>query len=138
MIHHVESLPAAARELRRVLPPGAPVLIRGTYPGYQSRIALYRYFPAAARVVDDFPSVSQVTAAFTAAGFAVESFTSIQQVNAASLGEFYEKARHRANTTLLALPDAEFAAGLEQLRRAARGAGTDTPVVSRLELMVLR
>lgn len=138
MIHHVENLPAAAAELRRVLRPDAPVLIRSVFPGNQSGIALYRYFPAAARVVDTFPSVADVASAFGAAGFSVESLTGVFQANAASLGEFYEKARHRANTTLLALSDAEFSAGLEALRVAAHDAVADEPVISRLDLLVLR
>jgi SAM-dependent methyltransferase len=136
MIHHIENLPAAARELRRVMPPDAPVLIRSAFPGDQKRIALYRYFPTAAPLVDTFPSVADVTAAFGPAGFSIESVTHVPQVNALSLDEFYAKARLRANTTLLGIPDDEFAAGLETLRSAA--AGAKEPVVSELTLLVLR
>ncbi|GAA4601902.1 ubiquinone/menaquinone biosynthesis C-methylase UbiE [Actinoplanes octamycinicus] len=137
MIHHVADLPAAARELRRVLPPGAPVLIRSTFPGDQSRIALYRFFPTAGAVLDTFPSVAQVEAAFTAAGFALHERRRIRQVNAATLAEFHEKVRHRANTTLLAIPDSEFTAGLALLRAAA-ATETDQPAVSELTLLALR
>jgi hypothetical protein len=63
----------------------------------------------------------------------------VTQTNAASLREFHEKLRLRANTTLMALPDHEFAAGLEHLRRAVRDRdAADEPVVSQLELIVLR
>jgi ubiquinone/menaquinone biosynthesis C-methylase UbiE len=137
MIHHIDDLPAAARELRRVLESGARVLIRATFPGYQSRIALYRFFPTAARIVDTFPTIPAVTEAFAGAGFAVESRATVTQANAASLREFHEKVRLRANTTLMALPDDEFAAGLERLDSAARQ-DRDGPVLSQLELLVLR
>jgi ubiquinone/menaquinone biosynthesis C-methylase UbiE len=139
MIHHIDDLSAAARELRRVLAPDAFVLIRATFPGLQSQIALYRFFPTAARIVDTFPTVAAVAEVFGQAGFAIESQTSVTQTNAASLREFHDKLRLRANTTLMALPDHEFAAGLEHLRQAVRDRdAADEPVVSQLELIVLR
>ncbi|MCT9929135.1 class I SAM-dependent methyltransferase [Planotetraspora sp. A-T 1434] len=138
MIHHVTDLAGCARELRRVTHAGAPVLIRGTYPGRQSKIALYRFFPTAARIVDSFPSVEFVIEAFSRAGYSAESFSSVRQSNARDLREFYEKVRHRANTTLLKLPDDEFAAGLERLRQAAESEVVGAPVESELELLVLR
>ncbi|MGW9025639.1 class I SAM-dependent methyltransferase [Streptomyces sp. NPDC055722] len=136
MIHHIDDLPAAAHELRRVLVPGVPVLIRSAFPGDQDRIALYRFFPTAGAIIDSFPSIAEVTAAFSAAGFACESVSRVSQVNAVSLAEFYAKARLRANTTLVGIPDDDFAAGLEALRLAA--ARSAEPAVSELTLVVLR
>lgn len=138
VIHHIDNLRDAARQLRRVLVEGAPVLIRSTFPGLQRKIALYRYFPSAGRFVDDFPSLDEVIAAFGSAGFAVESFRSVPQVNAQSVREFYEKVRHRANTTLVELGDDEFETGLDRLRRSAEMPGSAGAVVSELELLVLR
>ncbi|GGR33633.1 hypothetical protein GCM10010168_59810 [Actinoplanes ianthinogenes] len=136
MIHHIADLPAAARELRRVLTPGAPVLIRSAFPGDQSRIALYRFFPTAGAVLDTFPTVAEVEAAFTAAGFTLRERRRIRQVNAATLAEFHDKVRHRANTTLLAIPDDEFAAGLANLRAAATTTPAQ-PAISELTLLTL-
>jgi ubiquinone/menaquinone biosynthesis C-methylase UbiE len=46
VIHHVPDLEAAAREVRRVLRPGAPVLIRqGFSDRIDDRIELVRWFP---------------------------------------------------------------------------------------------
>ncbi|MGO9293249.1 MAG: class I SAM-dependent methyltransferase [Streptosporangiaceae bacterium] len=42
VIHHLPDLPAAARELRRVLRPGAPVLIRSVFAGRHHGIGLFR------------------------------------------------------------------------------------------------
>ena len=47
VIHHLPDLPAAAGELRRVLRPGAPVLIRNAFPGRHHGIGLFRYWPEA-------------------------------------------------------------------------------------------
>ena len=46
VIHHFEDIPAAARELRRVVASGAPVLIRGAF-GNVAVPSLYRFFPGA-------------------------------------------------------------------------------------------
>jgi ubiquinone/menaquinone biosynthesis C-methylase UbiE len=49
VIHHVPDLNAAARELRRALRPGAPVLVRSVFAGRPHAITLFRYFPEAIR-----------------------------------------------------------------------------------------
>ena len=57
VIHHIPDLAAAARDVRRVLAPGAPVLIRSAFPGRTAGISLFRYFPEAAAVVETFPGI---------------------------------------------------------------------------------
>src|SRR5262245_47836321 len=60
VIHHLPDLGAAAREIRRVLRPGAPVLIRGGFSGTNyDGIELVRWFPETARTIDTFPSVTE-------------------------------------------------------------------------------
>jgi SAM-dependent methyltransferase len=49
VIHHIPDLRAAAAELRRVLHPGALVLIRSPFPGGHERIGYFRFFPEAGR-----------------------------------------------------------------------------------------
>ena len=60
VIHHLPDLPAAARELRRVLRPGAPVLIRSAFPGRHQNIGLFHFWPEAIAALDTFPSVANV------------------------------------------------------------------------------
>lgn len=60
VIHHVPDLTAAARELRRVLRPGAPVLIRSAFAGRHQAITLFRYFPEAVAVLDTYPGIGEV------------------------------------------------------------------------------
>lgn len=136
MVHHLGDLDAAARELRRVLRPGAPVLIRSPFPGRHQRIALFRWFPEAVRVLETYPDLARVRAVFATAGFTVSTVEPVAQTTAASLAEFAERLDRRAHTPLQLITDEEYAGGLARLRAAA-GAATG-PVVDHLDLLVLR
>jgi ubiquinone/menaquinone biosynthesis C-methylase UbiE len=138
VIHHLGDLAGCARELRRVLEPGGPVLIRSSFPGRHGGISLFRFFPGAGRIADTFPTVEATVAAFAAAGFAFESLQPVPQVSAPSLHAAVERVRQRADSTLKSLPDHEFAEGLAALERAAAAQTTPTPVIDRLDLLVLR
>lgn len=136
VIHHIPDLGAAARELRRVLRPGAPVLIRSAFAGRHEAITLFRYFPEAIRVLDTYPTVGQVEAAFAGEGFATVGLEQVPQRTAVSLRAAASALRREAHTPLQLITDAEYAAGVERLRHAAL---TDTgPVIDALDLLVLR
>jgi SAM-dependent methyltransferase len=136
VIHHVPDLTAAARELRRVLRPGAAVLIRSAFAGRHHAITLFRFFPAAVRVLDTYPSVDDVEAAFATAGFVTVSFEQVPQTTAASLREVAATIRREAHTPLQLITDDEYAAGLVRLHDAAQT--EPGPVVDALDLLVLR
>jgi ubiquinone/menaquinone biosynthesis C-methylase UbiE len=138
VIHHLGDLAGCARELRRVLEPGGPVLIRSSFPGRHAQISLFRFFPGAGRIADTFPTVEATVAAFATAGFALESLRPVPQVSAPSLRAAVERVRQRADSTLKPLPDEEFAQGLAALEQAAAAEATPTPVVDHLDLLVLR
>jgi SAM-dependent methyltransferase len=137
VIHHIPDLAACARELKRVLRPDGVVLIRSAFPGRLDDINLFRFFPAARRVVDTFPSVETTVATFAAAGFERRALEQVPQVSAASLAEACERVRLRADTTLKGLSDAEFAAGLAEVERAAAAETKPAPVVDWRDLLVL-
>ncbi|MEU7868982.1 class I SAM-dependent methyltransferase [Dactylosporangium sp. NPDC049140] len=136
VIHHVPDLPAAAREIRRVLKPGAPVLIRSAFAGRHEGISLFRWFPEAVAVLDRYPSVAGVEAAFATAGFVTAGGGPVPQVTAASLAEFAAGLRRDAHTPLKLISDEAYAAGAARLREAART--VPGPVVDALDLLVLR
>jgi SAM-dependent methyltransferase len=142
VVHHLDDLEAAAAELRRVLWPGAPVLVRQAFPGRMDDISLYRrFFPAAgASLIEGggLPSVERLSAAFAGAGFRAEALRAVDQVSATSLATYRDKVRLRADTGLRLLPDDEFAAGLAALDRAVAAETSPAPVVDRLDLLVLR
>jgi SAM-dependent methyltransferase len=144
MIHHVPDLAAAAREIRRVLRPGAPVLIRQGYPGRAGpgRTFPWEFFPETARVTDTFPSLERTCQAFASAGFRREALEPVPET-LMSLPQFLARADtfRRSDTIMRGLTEEEFLRGKEELRRAVRTAeetGTTGPRTSWLDLLVLR
>ena len=136
VIHHLPDLPAAARELRRVLRPGAPVLIRNAFPGRYQGIGLFRYWPEAIAALNTFPSIASVRTAFAAAGFGYVALEPVRQVTAPSLAAIAATARRESHTPLLLITDSAYQAGLARLRAVA--ATQQGPVIDTLDLLVLR
>jgi SAM-dependent methyltransferase len=144
VLHHIPDLAVAAREIRRVLRPGAPVLIRGGLSGrIDDRIELVRWFPETARTVDTFPSVKDTCKAFAAAGFHQEALEQVRETYPASLADFLGQVDtfRLADTTMRNLTEDEFLRGKERLRRAVRHAEETANPETRsnwLDLLVLR
>lgn len=143
VIHHIPDLEAAAREIRRVLRPGAPVLIRQGFPGRSDRVEVARWFPETVRTGDTFPSVEQTCQAFAAAGFSRDALEQIPETYRISLAELLAQADtfRRASTVMRDLTEEEFRRGKERLRRAAREAEetpSPEPRNNWLDLLVLR
>ncbi|MBO3738634.1 class I SAM-dependent methyltransferase [Actinoplanes flavus] len=136
VIHHIPDLPAAAREIRRVLKPGAPVLIRSAFAGRHEAISLFRWFPEAVAVLDRYPSIAGVETAFAAAGFTPAGCESVPQVTARSVAEAAAGLRRAAHTPLQLISDEAYEAGVARLTEAART--SSGPVVDALDLLVLR
>jgi SAM-dependent methyltransferase len=143
VIHHIPDLEAAAHEIRRVLRPGAPVLIRQGFPGRLDGVELVRWFPETARAFDTYPSVTDTCAAFAAAGFRKDALEQVRETYPASLVDFLGQVDtfRRADTTMRGLTEEEFLRGKERLRRAVRHAeatGNPEPRSNWLDLLVLR
>lgn len=136
VIHHLRDLPAAARELHRVLRPGAPVLIRSAFPGRHHGIALFGYWPEASTALDAYPTAEGVRAVFTAAGFSYLTLEPVRQVTAPSLAAIATGIRREAHTPLMLISDDAYEAGLARLRAAA--ATQHGPVIDTIDLLVLR
>jgi SAM-dependent methyltransferase len=136
VIHHLTDLDACARELRRVLVAGAPVLVRSAFPGRLDGITLFRFFPGARRVAETFPDLERTAALFGRAGFDLERVEDVAQVSAPDHRALLERVRsgRHADSTLAGLTDQEFAQGVSALECAA----SSGPVVDRLTLVVMR
>jgi ubiquinone/menaquinone biosynthesis C-methylase UbiE len=144
MIHHIPDLGAAACEIRRVLRPGAPVLIRQGFPGRAdtTRTFPWEFFPETARTVNTYPSVEQACQAFATAGFRRDALEQVSET-LTSLAGFLDQADNfrRADTNMRGLTEEEFLRGKEQLRRAVQHAGHTARTEARtnwLDLLVLR
>jgi ubiquinone/menaquinone biosynthesis C-methylase UbiE len=151
VIHHIPDLGVSAREIRRVLRPGAPVLIRQGFPDRyepsgnlkQDRIELIRWFPETARTANAFPSLEETCKAFAAAGFHQEGLEQVRETYLTSLADFLAQVdtfRH-ADTTMRNLTEDEFLRGKQRLRRAVRHAEDTANPETRsnwLDLLVLR
>jgi SAM-dependent methyltransferase len=148
VIQHVQDLGVAAKEIRRVLRPGAPVLIRAgmSHQGFPDRydgVENVRWFPETARTVDTFPSVEETCKAFAAAGFHRDALEQVRETYAASLADFLDHVDtlRQADTTMRGLTEDEFLRGKERLRRAVRQAEDTANPETRsnsLDLLVLR
>jgi len=136
VVHHFDDLTAAAREIRRVVSDGAPVLLRGAFAGLGPIPTLYRFFPATENAIESFPTVPEVFGAFEEAGFRTMSIERVEQLLAYKLADMIDRVRQRADTTLEKLSDDDFAEGLARLERSAQ---TETgPVLDYLDLLVVR
>jgi SAM-dependent methyltransferase len=140
VIHHIPDLEAAAREIRRVLRPGAPVLMRqGFSDRVDDRIEIVRWFPETARLVSTFPTLDDTRKAFAAAGFRQEALEQVRETYPGTLADFLREVdtfRH-ADTTMRSLTEEEFFRGKDRLRRAV-AAGSPEPRNNQLDLLVLR
>src|SRR5436190_6310468 len=151
VIHHIPDLTIAAREIRRVVRPGAPVLVRQGFPDRytphgpleQDGIELVRWFPETARTAATFPSLEATCAAFASAGLHRVALEQVRDSNATSLVDLLGRVDtlRRADTTMRSLTDDEFLRGKERLRQAIRHAvesGAPEPRGNWLDLLVLR
>jgi len=145
VIQHIPDLGVAAHEIRRVLRPGAPVLIRQGFPDRyepsgnlkQDGIELVRWFPETARTANSFPSLRDTCQAFAAAGFRQEALEQVRETRPGSLADTFRQA----DTTMRNLTEDEFLRGKERLRRAIRHAEDTANPETRsnwLDLLVLR
>jgi SAM-dependent methyltransferase len=144
VIHHIPDLESAAREIRRVLRPSAPVLIRQGFPGRANTTNTipWGFFPGTARSTDTYPTVEQTCQAFAAAGFRRAALEQVPETRM-SLAEFLDRADtfRCSDTNMRVLSDEEFLQGKEQLRRAVQEAGQGAslkPMTNWLDLLVLR
>jgi ubiquinone/menaquinone biosynthesis C-methylase UbiE len=134
VLHHFADLDRAVAELARVLKPGSPVLIRSVFPGRHEGITLFRYFPQAATVLDQYPTVGRLTEVFAGQGFEFVSLDSVPQVSADSLQAMADGMDRNAHTPLRLMSEADFEAGKQRLQQAAPS--QPGPVVDHLDLLV--
>lgn len=139
VLHHVRDRALCARELRRVLRSDGRVFIRGALADSRDLFpTTLRFFPGIAPIFDDLPSIAETVSTFQAQGFTLEALRRVEQQISASLREFADRTRLRADTSLALLSDDEFEAGMAALHEAAARELEPTPIVETLELLVFQ
>ena len=136
VIHQFPDMHAAATELRRVLAPSAPVLIRSTFVGRHDEIELFHHFAGAEEKAAGWPELDDVIEAFEAAGFEKALLERVREPMFETYDEFLEvlpMMRH-TDTALAHLDDDEWEAGTRSIRDA-RDRG-DSPWPLGLDLLV--
>ncbi|RIV39108.1 class I SAM-dependent methyltransferase [Micromonospora radicis] len=117
--------------------PGRRLLDLGAGTGSWAR-AFTAWFPGTEVVAVEPSAAMRARCGHTpvVGGLTLTAVEPVPQVTAGSLREAAGTLRREAHTLLQLITDAEYAAGVERLRRAARA---DTgPVVDTLDLLVLR
>ncbi len=139
VLHHVRDRARCAGELRRVLRDGGRVFIRGALADSRDNFpTLLHFFPGIAPIFDDLPSIAETVSTFQAQGFVLGAHRRVEQQISASLREFADRTRLRADTSLALLSDDDFAAGMAELDEAAARESTPAPIFETLELLVFR
>lgn len=96
---------------------GRPVIVRSAFLDQPSGdVRLTRFFPSAAAVTANFPTLGDVLRAFGRAGLAVRGRYSPIEVAAATRQAFLWRLSLRADSLLGKVPDDEYAAGLAEVR----------------------
>jgi ubiquinone/menaquinone biosynthesis C-methylase UbiE len=138
VVHQFPDLPAAASELRRVVEPEGPVLVRSGYPGRQDEIELFHLFPGAMGVAETWPRLGQVITAFEDAGFVFDAIERVREPTFDSYEELLEllPVMRRSDTALVDLDDEEWEKGIAAIERAL--AAGERPWDLGMDLLVMR
>jgi ubiquinone/menaquinone biosynthesis C-methylase UbiE len=138
VIHQFPDLRAAATDLRRVLVPGAPVMIRSSFPGRHDEHEHFQRFPSALAVAATWPRLGDVITAFDEAGFACDTLERVREPAFDSYDEFLEllPTMRRSDTALIGIEDDEWERGMDDIRRARDR--KERPWMLGLDLLVFR
>lgn len=138
VLHHIRSRAGALAEVRRVLGSGGKLIVRTASIETMDSYLWAAFFPDAAAVeasrVMPRHAIEELMADH---GFVPETHRVVEQVFAADLAEYCGKIAQRTLSSLAAISDAAFEAGLSALRRHC-AAKESRPVYEQVDLFVFR
>jgi ubiquinone/menaquinone biosynthesis C-methylase UbiE len=134
VLHHIQDSPRAVAELARVVRPGGILFVRTPTLECTDSYLWMRFFPEAAAIeASRVPAAAAIAARLP--GFDLLRRRTIRQLFAADPRDYYRKLAERTLSSLRAIPDAAFAAGLAALDRHC-AAALPGPVFEQVELLV--
>ena len=137
ILHHIRSSPTALAEVWRVIKPGGKLLIRTTSIETMSSYLWASFFPEGARVeATRTLSRAAIRHLLCAQGFILDSEQVVVQLFARDLRDYCERIAQRALSSLQAIPDSAFRAGMHALRRRCENAASSRPVYEAVDLYV--
>ena len=136
VVHQFPDRPAALAELRRVLTPGAPVIVRTFLPERHPDTDLYRHFPGARRFPVLGLTLDGLVTDFERAGFRSAAVESVGEPRGSTYDDVLAQLPQARTTdsSLVSLTDEEWETGLAGIR-AARDRG-ETPTPFETDLLV--
>lgn len=139
VFHHFADPDQVARECHRVLRDGGMVVLRGASTEQVDGYPYLPFFPRTEQLIrHSIRSVAAMQAPFREAGFDVASHEIVMSEVGASWLDYAQKIALRADSILVQLTDAEFAAGLAALRTHAAAQPADQPVIEPVDLLAFR
>lgn len=137
VFHHLDDLEGAMGEIRRVLSDDGILAIRNGTRENDAEIEWYRFFPEVREMdAGRIPSRQQIVDAVTAYGFRLLGQRTVDQYFAASHSEYVDKIGRRGLSSLIALDDEAFHAGMSRLRAWAREQAHGVPVHEPVDLFL--
>jgi ubiquinone/menaquinone biosynthesis C-methylase UbiE len=139
VLHHLRDRDTCARELKRVLRPGAVVIVRGAFRESLPHVPFFEWFPSALAIDEArMPSREEAHATFDPHGFEVIADEVVEQETAPSLRAYHQRLKLRAVSTLELLPDHEFDEGIARMGLDAERETVPEPIIAPVDLLVLR
>ena len=139
VMHHLESTRAAFQEIRRILRSSGCLAIRNGTRENDAEIEWSQCFPEAQEIDDQrLPSQQEILDLVSNQGFEILTKETIYQYFASSYAEYYDKIGQRGLSSLIAISDEAFFAGLQRLKQWVDKQSPSTPVYEPVDLFVFR
>jgi ubiquinone/menaquinone biosynthesis C-methylase UbiE len=137
VMHHLPDWVVVCQELHRVLRSGGHMVVRNGTQETNALTPWLRWFPEAYAVEQRrTPSRQVMIDQITAYAYDCVVLRTVWQVFASSAGAYYDKIAQRGLSSLIAISDDAFAAGLQRLRAWANTQPAHAPVYEPVDMFV--
>jgi ubiquinone/menaquinone biosynthesis C-methylase UbiE len=135
VFHHFSNPTTVAQECRRILRDEGIVVVRNTTR--EADFPAHHFFPTMQPLIDaELPTRSDVRSAFETVGLTTVAHEIVMQTVANNWRQYVQKAALRADSLLARLRDADYEAGMSDLRAHSAITDQDKPVVEGIDLFI--